>query len=421
MIAASVAGVTTGVIGSSWRATISPSGAIASEAGVVDWYVAAADRWYRPAEEASVRQIRLEGTPVVETRLRIPGGDAVQRVYSVADAGGLTVIEIDNESPEPIVVAFDRDDLLTERAPSAVPVAGLELPGGATVVPIGHRSSARVAIAHRRAASADRLPPRLPSAEQVVRGWRTRVDRASRLEFPSADARWADQVVARRCDLLLGASSIPGGALREFDDAVRSVIAIGELDRLGEAVDELLPDLVEAIAVIGRASEQRPWSRFERWCAAAAFDSAERVLVAAGEDRAVRDLARIQPIAQQPLDGPTHHGASSEEPASLDGIVVVPWAEQHGAHRGALLPAGLRAGWSGADFEVHGLPIGPASTISYAVRWHGPRPAVLWETSGEPVTLTSPVLAPRWTSAASAGEALWPPVDALADEQVSFG
>ena len=68
--------------------------------------MAADDRWYRPAGEATIRQTTVDGTPVVETRMRIPKGDAVQRVYAVPDHGGLTIIEIENDSPLPIAVAF---------------------------------------------------------------------------------------------------------------------------------------------------------------------------------------------------------------------------------------------------------------------------------------------------------------------------
>ena len=75
-------GVTTGVTGHPWRASVSASGAIEPwdrDQEPVRWYVAADDRWHDPAEDTAVRQIRIDGTPVTETRLRIPDGDAVQR------------------------------------------------------------------------------------------------------------------------------------------------------------------------------------------------------------------------------------------------------------------------------------------------------------------------------------------------------
>ena len=105
--------------GGRWRAAISPYGAIAPTDGpTLDWHIAADDRWHSPEQEATVRQRRIDGTAVVETRVRIPDGDAVQRVYSVADHGGMTVIEVENESPLPIAIAFTNGKLLSQRPPS---------------------------------------------------------------------------------------------------------------------------------------------------------------------------------------------------------------------------------------------------------------------------------------------------------------
>ena len=51
-----------------------------------------------------------------------------------------------------------------------------------------------------------------------------------------------------------------------------------------------------------------------------------------------------------------------------------------------------------------------AGELSYAVRWHGERPALLWELHPRPggpaVRLTAPGLDPGWSTEASAGEAL---------------
>jgi hypothetical protein len=78
-----------------------------------------------------------------------------------------------------------------------------------------------------------------------------------------------------------------------------------------------------------------------------------------------------------------------------------------GANGTVLLAGGLPAGWAGNHFEVYGLPNGAGGTLSYAVRWHGARPAVLWEQTGTPAVLSSP-LAPGWTTAEVKGETLWP-------------
>jgi hypothetical protein len=87
----------------------------------------------------------------------------------------------------------------------------------------------------------------------------------------------------------------------------------------------------------------------------------------------------------------------------------VAWLESCVVERGALFPRGFPAAWLGQSIEVHGVPTGPSSSLALALRWHGARPAVLWEQSGEPVELTAPVVAPDWATAAATGEALWPP------------
>ena len=72
------------------------------------WYVAADDRWHDPRSDPASATSASPGTAVFETRMRIPGGDAVQRVWSVADRGGYTLLSVDNDSPSPIAVAFTR-------------------------------------------------------------------------------------------------------------------------------------------------------------------------------------------------------------------------------------------------------------------------------------------------------------------------
>jgi len=62
---------------------------------------------------------------------------------------------------------------------------------------------------------------------------------------------------------------------------------------------------------------------------------------------------------------------------------------------------------------VHDVPT-HAGRLSYAVRWHGERPALLWELSPHEATtitrITAPGLDPSWSSEDLAGEALLAPV-----------
>jgi hypothetical protein len=70
-----------------------------------------------------------------------------------------------------------------------------------------------------------------------------------------------------------------------------------------------------------------------------------------------------------------------------------------------LLPV-VPEGWRGQGLEVHGVPT-TSGALSFAVRWHGPRPALLWELDGAgPVRLRAPGLDPAWSSSERRGDAL---------------
>ena len=49
-----------------------------------------------------------------------------------------------------------------------------------------------------------------------------------------------------------------------------------------------------------------------------------------------------------------------------------------------ICPRGIDAAWLGANFECHRLVASAEHLISYAVRWHGDKPALLWEIDGPP-------------------------------------
>lgn len=384
--------ITTGVTGRTWRASITPWGAIDPWDGGerLDWYVAADDRWHVPARESAVRQRRIDGTAVAETRVRVPSGDVVQRIASVADGPGYTVVEVENESTLPVAVAFSRRDVRTERPVSELPDAppaelGVELPPAAFVVPIGHRAVARIALAHDGSGAG--LLPSLPSSAQVARGWVTLTGRASRLELPAPDGGEAHalEVVAQRCEVALGAMA------RADREPAGFALGLGELVRMGEAAEPWLPELAQAVELMARAGG---------WEVDAGLDAAARVLATESDTRALGDLDRL--VARR-------GGRAARPPSPPDGIGMVAWVEQRLVDRGVLLPDGLPPGWLGADFEVYDVPAGAASTVSYAIRWHGERPAVLWEVSGEPVTLTAPAIDPTWCADTPTGESLWRP------------
>ncbi len=390
--------ITTGVSGQRWRAQVTPWGGIQPWDGrPLEWYVAADDRWHVPARESAVRQQRVEGTAVAETRVRVPTGDVVQRVYSVASAGGLTVIEIENESTLPVAIAFDRRDVKTERPVGDLPIEGIDLPDESFVLPLGHAATIRIALAHDESGPGP-LPAGLPTSTQVARGWLAVTERASRFVLPEGTTGGAlvDAIGAERCELILGSIA------RASDDPAAFSIGLGELVRMGEQPDHWVPELADAVEVMGPHGG---------WMNDAALDAAARVLHVARERRACDDIARI--VAGR---------FRTPRPASAPGgVAMIPWLEQRLAMGGVLFPDGYPADWLGSNVEAYGVPTSVGSAVSIGVRWHGDRPAVLWEQTGPPQALSSPTVAPHWSTLEVKGETLWPappgaePID-LADD-----
>ena len=386
-----------GVTGTPCRAWVSPCGDVTpwrDNDETVQWFVAAEDRWHVPAAEPAVRQRRIDGTPVIETRVRVPEGDAVQRVWSVPDAGGLTVIEVENQSVLPFAVAFAGARVLTERPPADVPIQGIDLPDGAIVLPVAHTASVRVAIPHDPARFSTWSLPTLAPAMAVVRGWETVVHRASRLVLP--DAGLGEAVTAARSDLLLS-GPVDAGA-----DVVGFLLDVAELGRLGDDADAWMPEIVEPIASIARSDDPE---------VELALRACERLAVSAGDDRAAGDLARIRERRIRSGRTPETMAAGQSSFSDLRrGESVgrfVAQVEQRIADEGHLLPLGIPRRWLGSNFEVHGVPTGPRSTVGFAVRWHGERPAVLWEQHGPTQLLTAPAVDADWSSDVASGEALW--------------
>ena len=69
--------------------------------------------------------------------------------------------------------------------------------------------------------------------------------------------------------------------------------------------------------------------------------------------------------------------------------------------------AELPDAWRGRELDVHDAPTRRGS-VSYAVRWHGRRPALLWDVPAG-VELRAPGLDPEWSTTEARGEALLAP------------
>ena len=345
------------------------------------WFVAADDRWYRPSRETTVRQREISGVPVIETRIKVPGGDAVQRVYGVANFGGAIVVEIYNDSSLPFAVAFDRGDIATMRAPSPTGVQGIDLPVGSVVLPVGHHATMRAAIlinGDSRQISAGELES-LPSFEQVERGWLGALQTASRIDVP--EASWSTILTSQRCKLMLSPPV-------ETDDQVDLILDRAERVRLGDKAGQWVGDVAIATEqIIKQCVKDSTIS----WFAQRAILAASMLLHRAGESRGKQDIALAWSRLAEAIeitasaDGADKNVASSTE--LLGSVRQIAWVESQlvAMRRDGVIeicPRGIDAAWLGVNFECHKLLATPEHLISYAVRWHGDKPALLWEIDG---------------------------------------
>ena len=142
----------------------------------VDWWIGAEDRWHHPSIDAAVRQRQLGAGPIVETAMRVPGGDIVQRVFAVRASSGdehavtwddsAVVIEIENLTAVPVALAvvlrpflLDGDGSIAQLG-SIGPV--LSVDGSVAAVlskPVARRVVGRVGSVAERLAAADDADP----------------------------------------------------------------------------------------------------------------------------------------------------------------------------------------------------------------------------------------------------------------------
>ena len=415
---ATIHGRTIGILGQPWRATVTPAGEVYpwDDAEAVKWYVAADDRWHIPADEVAVRQRSVDGAPVLETRVRIPGGDVIQRVWVATGRLGSAALmmEFENDSPMAIAIAIDRQDLLVSR-PVAVrssagewPAPGLEIPREPTVIPVGHRTIVRAALVISGSATSvnDSALNIADFADwsAVARGWVSLSERASRLTIADLrDSQRVDElIVAERTEIALNPASLAD----DPDAAVRWLLEARELKRM----DLQEPDLVELSGAVETISRAVKRGRIAQANAILGFKAAAHLL-GVDQERALVDLrkvvAKIVGSKKTSLMAMLRTSSHDSELNLLVGEVESEFAVMSDDGVMTFLPDGIKLERLGVQFEVHGIAVGVNHRVSFAVRWHGPNAAVIWEVTGPTdVELRSGVDA-SWSSTNASGEALW--------------
>ena len=416
---------------------------------VLEWGVGADDRWHVAHEEVAVRQRRLDDAPVPSTAMRVPGGDVVHRIAAVSDGRGRAlVVEIENASAAAVAatmvvraagtIEVDEGGLrgagitvTTDRAlggttavvddPWAAAFVGPGVRahrveasptgGGALVVPLPHRQQVRFTVLLD-----GEVPSSVAGIDSVASGWRALTAAAATIDTPDAalNEAWRrvvpDLVVAAghpdpRVAGEVAAPLDQAGLFDEADRARATVVLHAEVGELagGDAAVALLALASRDLRVgesSGLADLAGPLAEL------AGHDLTADVLrvVAQALDsdapEAADDARRL--AVDAPSGWPATTSRVARGAATVLGAVVGP-VEVGGL---TLFPS-VPQGWLGGQVDVRGL-VTHVGRISASVRWHGERPALLWEREGGPdtVRLRLPGYDPTWSSDERSGEAL---------------
>ena len=135
------------------------------------------------------------------------------------------------------------------------------------------------------------------------------------------------------------------------------------------------------------------------------------LVAAAGARRSWPELVRDAPSPDGRAGGDGQHLPTGAAFLGVVRSLLVREVDRNGRHDPQLVVCTLWSpDWIGQGLEVHDLPTAHG-TLSFAVRWHGARPALLWELVPHepgvpPVTLLAPGLDTTWASRDPRGEAL---------------
>ncbi len=345
------------------------------------------------------------------------------------------------------------NELATVVTPEGDPHGEMHFDAGgwvAVVTPVPHQASLEYVVG----LDTGENYPVPPSAEQVASGWSSHAERGARIEpadpNDAAALRRGRAVLAGlllddstplatvaavgRAAVRLGwddQATLAAGLLADAQDG-RGFIGdpettVSAIDvwagrwRLGASPDEMEPALLPlasaAIALTRRSGLRRVVPSFSD--SSGALRAAASVADSLGQSSLARGLRHASGAAQPlvpsspSMVGPW--GVAHCDDGSVDVVavarVVCDLVDSLVADRG--IDISLVQGWqvdqAGTAVECHAVPTS-AGLVSFAIRWHGRRPALLWEVAPWPdreaATLRTPVLDPAWSTTTVEGDAL---------------
>ena len=374
------------------------------------------------------------------------------------EVDGKTAVSLPRRPNERLASASEIADVVVEgQALTGAAECGGAGANAAVLYPLPHRTKLRFVVTSGGETIA---PTDVPDVEAVQRGWDSVVEAGGRFELPDngLSARLAGARARLRVDGHTLADQVaqlhPGAGRRlqalalsgSVQDLRVPLLALAgtfptKLDNPTPAAeivsgagvslavmndDELATELLEVLARLTHLVERRKNSK----ASGEALLGLSHALLAAGQNEPAAELAaRAATLGHHSLTDPI------DVPAGLDDVTTAiesasstgAWTNDDG-HDAARFVVGARSlavaevvvdgaaelhllpdfptGWLGGQVEVH-----KASTVhglaSFAIRWHGYRPALLWDLElTRPVIVRCPALDPEWSTVDARGETL---------------
>jgi len=344
------------------------------------------------------------------------------------------------------VAAFDgaSGDLIENmpEADQAVPAATMKCRSGgaqaAAIWPLPHTATLRLVVALREPIGTSAA---VPTTHDINRGWHSHLKRGMRLEVDGMSAG-DDLVVAARSLLTLWPAN---------DNSPQAILAMSELG-FGRDAARLFPQLerneddpsvIRALSRWAQLGEQGhqldDLERILGRLAQAAHGIAAQGGNLAGpawlESALITLGGRLHQIDQpdvgdriQGFTATLRHDADTDDQlarlskglddrglwnagqvrSAAELVTAVRSIAVDDAGGELRVLAALPAMWRGRTIDAFALPVANG-TLSYGIRWHGPRPALLWEANlapEAPFQISAPGIDPAFHSTERAGETL---------------
>lgn len=442
------------------RFGVGPDGSVSTEltSSVLEFAVRTSEGWMSPTPETTVQA--LLGAAATLSEWPIPGGAIEQRCAAgVVGGAPAAIIEVHNNSANAVAVGIrcgaHRAEINGQRVTvdglwigsSLEPRPALDADDPAIVIPLPHTATLTLVVPLVGDADTRRglLDAAVPATDDIARGWDRHLESGFRIGTGDDDL---DDVVAplQRQMMTLGPDERAPWrwlvAMAETGQATEASVhlgiladaapehclyAVGRCMELGgdeAAVEDLLEPFAKAAWELNRRSgpvlAPMGWSTGALAAAVRAAYAIDQPDVADEVAKLTEIDVRISPVPtlvdvraqlaeadavlRWPDEVRAHGGQASSVLRSLRHLMVEEFHDDVG-----LVPA-MPVAWRGRSIEAHNLPVA-AGRLSFGLRWHGPRPALLWDltrTSDARFGLRVPSISDEWTAIDEQGEDLLP-------------